>query len=615
VFSDDGKGRLEAGTTWWLSVFGRLKPGWTLERATAHLQAISPDLFKTALPPTYPAESVPKYLKFTLAASSARTGVSPLREDYESPLWLLLAIAGLVFFIACANLTNLLLARATARSREIAIRLSLGASRGRVIRQLLTESLLLAAVGALFGVLLASMLSRSLVAFLNTDSSTITLPLGLDWRILGFSAGLAAATCALFGLAPALRATRVGAGSVMHATGRGNTANRETIGLRQVLVVAQVAVSVALLFGSLLFARSLLNAMLVDPGFHADGVTIVGVNFRALDVPEDRRLTFRRELIDRVRSLPGITSAGYVGIVPISGSGSGNDVWPEADRSRRFNTLRTTAGPGFFATLGIPILAGRDFEDRDTDPSRMIAIVNETFAEKLTGQRSPIGARFTIQATPSRPEETYDVVGVVRNSKYMDLKESAMPVLYTAERRPVRYAEIVVRSALPPSSVASAITTAMANVDSRIGLTYTVFTTQIRDTLVLDRLLATLSGGFGALAAILTVVGLYGLIAYSVTRRTSEIGVRMALGAQRSDIARLMLRETSILLAVGIVVGIGIALAGARAASALLFGVRPHDPLTLAGAIAGLALIAFAASYAPARRATRIEPVAALRME
>jgi putative ABC transport system permease protein len=619
VFSDDGKGRLELGTNWWLSVFGRLKPGWTLEKAAAHLAAISPALFRSALPPTYPARSVDKYLNFKLSAYPAATGLSSLREEYETPLWLLLGVAALVLVIACANLANLLLARATARSREIAIRLGLGASRARIVRQLLTESLLLALLGTVGGMWIAGLLSRSLVTFLDTRTDSVTLPVGLNWHVFGFAVVLAILTCVLFGLAPALKATRVGAGAAIRATTtRGATADRESVGLRRTLVVAQVALALALLFGSLLFARSLRNVMSVDLGFHSEGIVIAGLNYRRVELPEDRRRAFKQELIDRIRALPGIQSASSVDVVPISGSASGNDVWPETDRSRKFNTSLNWVGNRYFATLGIPIIAGRDFDDHDTAASQRVAIVDEAFAAALPQGVPTVGTRITREVTPTTPEMTFEIVGVVRNSKYRSLKEQASPVAFFADTqspRAPRFAQLVVRSSLPSVAVTAAVTRTLADIDPRIGVTYTVMTSQIRDTLVRERLLATLSGGFGGLAAALTVVGLYGLIAYTVTRRTTEIGVRMALGATRANIARLMLRETSLLLAAGVVLGVVAALAGGRAAAALLFGVKPYDPLTLAGAVVGLAIVAFAASYLPARRATRIEPVAALRVE
>jgi putative ABC transport system permease protein len=617
VFSDDGKGRLQAGTDWWLTMFGRLAPGWTLDRANAHLAAISPALFQSTLPSNYPAVSVPKYLKFRLAAFPGGGGISRLRDEYASPLWLLLGLAGLVLLIACANLANLLLARATARQREIAVRMGLGASRGRVIRQLLTESLLLAIAGGVSGGLLARVLSRSVVALLDTDTSATSLSLGLDWRVLAFTAGLSLLTCVLFGLAPAINATRIAASAVMRASSRGATSGREAVGLRRALVVAQIALSVTLLFGSLLFARSLYKIVTIDPGFAPDGLIAAGVTFRRLAVPADQRADFRRQILDRVRALPGVQSAAIVDVLPVSGDAWGNDVWPSGDKPRLFNTAFNRVGPGYFRTMGIPLTAGRDFSEADSPASVRVAVVNEAFASTLTRGGPAVGARFTKESTPSSEEQTYEVIGVVKNAKYADLKEGVLPVAFVAESQspPPGWVRMMIRSSLPAAATTAAMTRALAEIDSRIGVTYTLLTTQMRDAVVGDRMMATLSGGFGALAAILTLVGLYGLIAYTVTRRTNEIGVRMALGAGRAAIARLILRETALLLGIGAAIGVGLALAGGAAASTLLFGVRPTDPIAMFAALAGLALIAFVASYAPARRATRIEPVVALRVD
>ena len=617
VFSDDGKGRLESGTDWWLSVFGRLKPGWSPERATAHLLAISPALFRAALPPNYPPVSVQKYLASTLEAQPAGSGLSHLRENYVAPLWLLLGIAGLVLAIACANLANLLLARATARQREFAVRLGLGASRGRVVRQLLTEGVVLALLGTAGALLLANTLSGALLALLGSSDPGLTLTVGLDTRVAAFAGALAILTTLLFSLAPAVKGTRLGAGAVMRASGRGTTATRESVGLRRGLVVAQVAVSVVLLFGSLLFARSLRNVTHVDPGFDSDGVIVAGVTFRRLELPAERRAGFRRDLVERLRALPGVDAAASVGIVPISGDAIGNDVWPETDRARRFHIRQNPAGPGYFRTLRIPLVAGRDFDDRDTPSSQRVAIVNETFAAAMPQGGPVIGARFTREATPRTPETSFEIIGVVRNSKYGDLKEADAPLAFYADTQGAQaaYTRIALRSPLPPSAITAAMTRTLAGIDPRIGVTYSLLSANIRDTLLRERLLAMLSAGFGALAALLTVVGLYGLVAYTVTRRTNEIGVRIALGATSNDIARLMVRETGPLLLGGVALGVLLALAGGRTAATLLFGVQPYDPLTLASAVMALTLIAFAASYAPARRATRIQPVTALRAE
>jgi predicted permease len=617
ALSADGSGRSREGTTWWLGVFGRLKPGWTPEKLSAQLASVSPAIFRASLPSNYPSVSVDRYLSFKLMAAPGGGGLSQLGEDYGSPLWLLLSIAGVVLVIACANLANLLLARASAREREIAVRLGLGASRGRVIRQMLTESLVLVTLGTALGIVLAGTLAEALVTALETTANTITLPLAVDWRVLGFAVALAVTTCLLFGLAPALRGTRMAATSVMRASARGATATGDILSLRRALVVVQISLSVALLFGSLLFARTLYNAASVDPGFTPGGLLAARVNFTHAGIAEDKRGSYRMDLVERIRAVPGVEAAGLVSVIPISGDSGGNDIWPEGRAEQRFGMLSNTAGPGYFATMGVPLLAGRDFDSRDVPASVPVAIVDQTVAEKLGGVHAAVGRRFTREVTPSSPEKTFEVIGVVRNSSYASLKEDASPVVYFAatQQRASTFARIMIRSALPAASMTPSITAALANVDRRIEVRYSVMPTMIRDTLVQDRLLAGLSGGFGGLAALLTMVGLYGLVAYSVTRRTGEIGIRIALGATPGRIAAMLLGETAWLLAIGIACGIGLALAGGRGASALLFRVTPYDPVTLAAAAAILAATALLASYLPARRATRIQPVAALRAD
>jgi predicted permease len=617
VLSANGKGRADAGTTWWLLMFGRLKPGWTVERASAHLATISPEIFRSTLPEGYPAVSVDGYLGMKLIAAPGGQGVSQLREAYTSPLWLLLGIAGLVLVIACANLANLLLARATAREREISVRLGLGASRGRVIRQLLTESLLLVTIGTIGAVLLAGVMARSLVAALQTNGSIVTLPLFVDWRVIGFASLLAVATCLLFGLAPAIRGTRVTTASVLRATSRGATAGRESVALRRGLVVVQIALSVALLFGSLLFVRTLRNVLNVDPGFRSEGLLVANIDSSRLRLAPEQRTAHEQLMTERLRAIPGIQGAATVEVVPISGNAGGNDVWPERNRNARFNTYVNFVGARYFQTLGVPVVAGREFDDRDTLDSSPVVIVDETFAKNLGGAAAAVGQRITREPTPRTPEQTYEIAGVVKDSAYLALKDDPYPTMYYAgtQTDPGPSSQVMIRSSLPPASTTAAITAALANLDPRLTVSYTLMPAMIHDTLMQERLLAALSGGFGLLAALLTMVGLYGLIAYSVTRRSTEIGVRMALGASGASIRRLVLRETGVLLAVGVSVGVGLAIAGGQTAASLLFRVRPNDPVTLIGAIAILAAIAFAASYVPARRATRIDPVVALRAE
>ena len=316
---------LDAGTVWWLTVMGRLKPAGTLEQANAQLRVSSRGIFQATLPPNYPAANVKDYLKFKLEAVPAGSGVSWLRSRYGDPLLLLLVTAGLVLLIACANLANLLLARATIRGHEIAVRLAIGASRGRLIRQLMTESLLLAAAGAALGLLLSGTLSRFLVAMLGTEGNPLFLDLDPDPRMLTFTAGLASLTCLLFGLMPALRATRISPGDAMKTSSRSLTASRELFGLRQALVVSQVALSLVLLVGALLFSGSLRNLLAVDAGFQQNGVLIAEVDFSRFKIPSERRGGFKRDLLERIRALPNVYSAAEVGIVPLSGGGIDNN--------------------------------------------------------------------------------------------------------------------------------------------------------------------------------------------------------------------------------------------------------------------------------------------------
>ncbi len=603
---------------WWLAAMGRLKPGWTLAQATAQLTAASPAMLEATLPPVYDAEASKKYFAYKFGAFPADTGFSNLRRNYESPLWLLLGTAGLVLLIACANLANLMLARASAREREIGIRLSLGASRGRLIRQLLSESLLLAAAGAALGAGLAQVLSRFLVAFISTQGRPLFVDLRPDWRVLGFTAGLTVLTCVLFGLTPALRATRVAPSEVLKSNGRGLTTGRERFSLRRALVVSQVAISLVLLVGALLFVRSLRNLLTLDAGFRQDGILITDLDLTRLKLPVERRQTYKREVLDRIRAIPGVLSAADTTIVPVSGNGWNNNVLIDGTEKSKVTPNFSRISPGYFKTLGTLLVAGRDFDDRDTATSPKVAIVNESFVRKLLNGANPIGRRFQIDEYVGRPRHMYEIVGFVKDTKYGDLREEFKPIVFVAaaqDDRPDQFAQFLIRSDLPLAGLLSDVKRTIGQASPEINLEFHVFKSQIRDSLLRERLMATLSGFFGFLAGLLATIGLYGLISYTVARRTNEIGIRMALGAQRGDVVRMILREAGILLGIGIAAGTALSLLAARTASALLFGLKPSDPLTLAAAIAALAAVTVAASFLPAQRAARLDPMVALRDE
>ncbi|HEX8117110.1 MAG TPA: FtsX-like permease family protein, partial [Pyrinomonadaceae bacterium] len=525
-----------------------------------------------------------------------------------------------VLLIACANLANLMLARATAREREIATRLALGASRRRLVRQLLTESMLLAAAGAALGALLAQYLSEVLVSLLSTERNPLFVNLTPDWRVLVFGAGAAVLTCALFGLAPALRAARVAPGAAMKAAGRGLTAGRERFGLRRALVVSQVALSLVLVAGALLFSRSLSKLATQDAGLRREGVLVTRVGFTRLKLPAERRLAFKDELLRRVRAVPGVESASDANILPLSGMGWNNEVWLEGtDHTRKQSTFFSRVSPDYFKTVGMTLLAGRDFNDGDLPGGPKVAVVNESFARKLTDGENPVGKRFRVERTPSEPETVYEIVGLVRDAKYSDLHQDFQPVAFTTSAqasRPAEGAQFLVRSnAVSPAALAPSIKQAVGEVSPDIDIVFRVFKDEVDASILRERLMATLSGAFGLLALLLACVGLYGVMSYGVAGRTNEIGIRMALGASRRDVLRLVLREAALLVGVGVGVGLPAALLAARLATGLLYGVTPADPVSVSLAVLLLAAVAALACYIPARRATKVDPMVALRYE
>ncbi len=620
LLADDKKGRIRFRHAWWLSMIGRLKPGWTVARAKAHLEALSPSMMEATLPPIYKPDMVKRYLANKLTATEGATGVSGLRRDSERPLWLLMATTGLVLLIACANLANLLLARASVRERETAVRLAIGASRWALVRQLLAESLLLAFCGAALGAGVAQALSRGLIAFMTTAGNPIFLGLGLDWPVLGFTAALAVATCLLFGLMPAMRATSVAPAAALRSAGRSVTAGRERFSMRRALVATQVALSLVLLVGALLFARTLHNLVTTEAGFKPEGVLTVNVDFKGAQYPTERRQAVYRELHEQLGACPGVISAAQVWFTPISGSGWDNDIGPDgttaaaSGKEAFFNRI----GAGYFRTMGTGVIAGREFDDRDTLAAPKVAIVNELFARKFFGSLNVVGRTFRMEAEAGKPEPLFQIVGVVRNMKYYELREDFRPLAFYPigqDNDPGPGATFVLRVQGSPSDLMRAVKIKLAKVSPLIGLEFGSFSSQLQESLLLERFMATLSGGFALLAGLLAMLGLYGVIAYMVARRQNEIGVRIALGADRGRVMLLVLRETALLLGVGMVAGVALALWAGRAAATLLYGVPPYDPLSILAAVVLLGATASAASYVPALRAARLEPMAALRVE
>jgi putative ABC transport system permease protein len=613
-----GDTRLDSGTTWWLTVMGRLKPGVSLAQASGFFGASSAGIFKATLPADYPPVSVKPYLAMKLFAIPAGSGISRMRDEYSKPLALLLAIAAAVLLIACANLANLLLARASARQREIAIRLALGASRARVARQLLAEGLLLAVCGAGLGLLLARGLSRFLVSFLSTGGDATLVSLPDDYRIFAFAAGLAVLTCLVFAAAPVWRATRTDAGDVLKSGGR-LTARRERLGMRRALVASQIAVSLALLAGAMLFVRSLRNLQSLDAGFDRRGVLVADVGFGPPGLAPGRVVSMRREVSERLRAIPGVRGVAEAAIVPLTGRIWNNRMWMDgSDASKARVFMRSMVGTEYFCMLKEPLLAGREFEDRDMGTAAKLAVVNEEFARQFTGGANPVGRRFWIETTPTIPQMSYEIIGLARNAKYSDLREPFQPEVFipmTREAMESAGGRFLIRSGAGMDATAAAVRDTLTGINREMRYSLRVFDAWVDESLLRERLMATLSGLFGALAVVLTAVGLYGVISYTVARRTNEIGIRMALGADRRAVIGMILKETAMVLAVGLSVGAMLALAAGRAAAGLLFGLEWWDPVTMAGAGLALAAVAAAASYVPAWRAASVNPLAALRME
>jgi predicted permease len=611
--------RLNSGRDWWLTVMGRLKPGVTMEKASAQLDSISAAVFEATVPTKYPPDKIGAYKSTKLGAYPAGTGVSLLRRDYTTSLWLLFGIAAFVMLIACANLANLLLARASAREREFAIRLALGASRERILRQLMTESALLAFAGAVLGLLISVGLSRGMVAFLQTKANPIFLDITPDYRVLGFTIGAACLTCLLFGLAPALRASGTSPGAALKSVGRTMVSGSRGFTLRRALVAVQVALSAVLVIAALLFTQSLRNLLNVDVGFEQRGLVVAGLDMSALHIPMEQRIAFKKEILDRVAHMPGIEGATFSFIRPLGGGGWNNDIWMEENgKSSAKETWVNSVGPSYFATIGIPVVGGRSFSDADTQSSAPVAMVNETFVRKVANGANPIGKTLVIEPSPGSPARRFQIVGVTKDTKYRSLKEEVMPQMFVSawqDEKPSAGMRMLVRTRISTAETFREINSVLAGIAPQATIYYAVLREQVEDSLLRERMMATLSLFFGMLATVLAVVGLYGVISYSVARRTNEIGVRVALGATRSRIMKMILSEGGTLIIAGLVVGVITAIALGRLATAMLFGLTPGDPRVLVGASLLLFVAGLLATAIPAMRAANLNPMAALREE
>jgi len=612
---------LDRRSFWWLTLIGRLAPGQTLDQAQDRLRALQPQLREATMPQDWRPQDQAEYITEPLVLSPAATGISFLRVRYSQPLFVLLGIVALVLAIACANMANLLLAQSVARRRELAVRLSLGASRLRLIRQLLVESVMLSTLGALLGVVAAAWGSRALVAMLSTRTNILALDLSMDWRVFAFAAGLGLITGLCFGVVPAVRGTTLTPADALRDHARGIVSGGGGLYLGHGLVALQVALSFMLVFGSILFVRTFVDLTTQPMGFDAGRVLIASIDLRRTGTTPEQRPAVYARLREAVGAVPGIVAASGSAITPVS-----NSTWnqrisvpgyegTERDRLSMFNSVTAD----YFHALGTPLLAGRDISDSDVAGRPTVALVNEAFADKFLSGQNPVGRTFVIeQFGASRKDTPVEIIGLVANAKYRSLREAAEPTTYVpmAQHDSVFGAmSMPIRTSGPPMAARDAVLTAIGSVHPDIVVSFKTLAEDLGAAAIQERLLASLSAFFGGLALLLAALGLYGVMSYSVTRRRNEIGLRIALGAEPRRVVGLVLRHVAIITVVGIVAGAGVAMATGRFVDALLFNLATYDRTMIAVATAALAGAAAIAGYLPARRAARIDPMTALREE
>jgi putative ABC transport system permease protein len=614
---------LDRRSTWWLSIMARLKAGQSMKDAENRLRAIQPQIREATLPTDWRSEDLKSYLREGFELIAAAGGSSSLRRRYGTPLMTMMVIVALVLIIACANIANLFLARAAGRRHELSLRIALGASRVRLAAQLLAESLLLAAVGAALGMLVAKWGASLLVRQLSTERNTIFLDLAADWRVLLFTTALAVSTALLFGTAPAIRAARVEPIEALKSHGRGFAGEGRRV-VSNPLVVVQVAFSLVLIVAGGLFLRTFSGLSNLRLGFDRDPVMIVRMDAQKCAVEPSRRPSLFQRVRDSVAVLPGVSHAAVSVVTPVSGSTWNNllefpDGTPLSERERIANM--NLLSPDWFATYGTSMLAGRDFDTHDLPGSTPVVIINKAFAKKYFGGANPIGRTFRNVGRPGKQTPLWEIVGLVEDSVYRSLREPLSPTFYLPFAQWVdEYmpgdASLSVRAAGGrPELLVKTVTEAITSVDKDLSLTFMPLSDQIDSSLVQERLVAMLAGFFGTLALLLAGIGLYGVTAYSVGRRRREIGIRIALGAVPASVVRMVVGRVALLVGLGIVLGAAVSTWASQFVEKLLFGLKPRDPLTLVGAAAVLAAIGAVAGWLPAHRATRIEPAEVLREE
>jgi predicted permease len=611
-----GARQLADKDSWWFNAVGRLKPTASVEKAQSELNAI----FQSFMDETSTSAEMRRDAFARIELAPASKGLDTLRRQFSRPLQTLMVIVGLVLLIACANVANLLLVRATGRRKEFAVRLALGATRSRLLRQVLTESLLLVSLGGLLGMVVARWGGAFLMSYFDTGRNQLSVNLTLDYRVLLFTAGVSLATGLLFGLIPALQAMRIDPMPVLKDGASTVTRSRSRFG--KLLVAAQVALSLLLLVGAGLFLQTLRNLKNLDAGFRRDGVVTMRVNPSVAVYQGTQLANLWKEILARVERLPGVRSPSLSSLSPLDGNDRGVRVevagfMPSAERDKDIRLNQVS--PGFFQTFGIDLLQGRAFTDGDNESAPKVAILNETAAQFYFGDRSPVGGQLRFKRGSKAEPIPYQVIGVVRDSRYQSLREPDTRLVYLPMQQSLDQLGkllLAVHGDGRPSDLINGIQSELRAAGNDILVNNIItLNEQVDQSLVQERLVATLSLFFGLLALLLASIGLYGVMSYDVARRTQEIGIRMALGANATRVVRLVLRETLGWVALGAAFGLGAALAVTRWVESLLFGLKANDPLTMVLAALVLLTVAAVAGYLPARRAARIDPLKALRHE
>ena len=621
IVPDWGWVRMDDRRTRWVQVFARLKPGYTVDSAKGPLQGLFTQIraYEMTLPAAkdWSPYSREQFMKGQLLVESAAMGFSGLRNNFSTALLVLMSMVGLVLLIACANVANLLIARAFMRQKEMAVRLSLGASRGRLVTQMLVESLVLSCIGGVVGLGLAVVLTRFLLALIPSQSSPLLISASPDPRILAFTLGLTFVTGIVFGLVPALRASRPDPWTTLKDTVGSIAGTGGSLFLRKGLVAAQVALSFLLLFGAGLFVRSLQNLKTTDTGVVLDNLLTFQLAPDLSGYDDERATIFNAQLLDRLRSAPGVTHAAMAGVPILSGDEWDSSMAVEGHTyadGEDMQAFMNALSPGYFETMKIPFLEGRDFRPSDATKETSVAIVNRRFAEHFFKGRSAVGKRLGWGGGP-KSKLTIEIIGVVADSLYEGPREGVRRQVFVPKGGKSSSAYYV-RTQIGSAAAATLIRNEVKQLNASIPV-YEMKTVegQLDETLLTDRLIALLSAGFGLLATLLASIGLYGVMAFVVARRRKELGIRLALGSPRHGVIWLVMSEVLVLLAVGLAIGIPAAMASGQFVASQLYGIQARDPWIAGWTVALLTLVSAAAGFIPAQRASRIDPILALRCE